>query len=166
MVADPKIVRFCFLREPVSRVASAFASKFRSNSPQQMRLNAFLGRRVDHPWPDINEFVAALAADEAVRDLDPHWRRQYRQVCAADVDMAFVSFQEELEASLRKIARLLFGDDELEIFDVREHFRHNVSNSETQRERLTTQSLRLIEQAYEADFAFYTREWARMHPEL
>ena len=92
MVADPKIVRFCFLREPVSRVASAFASKFRGNSPQHIRLNAFLDLPWDHPWPDINEFVAALASDEAVRDFDPHWRLQYRQVCAANVDMTFVGF--------------------------------------------------------------------------
>lgn len=163
MVADPHVVRFCVLREPVARVASAYASKFREDTPQQRRLNEFLNLPADRPWPDINEFVAALAADEAVRDLDPHWRLQYRQVCAADVDLGFVGFQEELETSLRKLARRVFGDDDLEIFDVREHFPHNVSKSEAQRERLTPQSLRLIAKAYAEDFAFYAREWARMH---
>jgi hypothetical protein len=163
MVADPKVVRFCFLREPVSRVASAYASKFRGNSPQRQRLNEFLKRPADYSWPDINEFASALASDDAVRDLDPLWRLQYRQVCAGDVAHTFVGFQEDLEAGLRKVAGMVFGDDVLDIFDVREHFRHNVSKSEMQKQLLTPDSLRSIRQAYAADFEFYAREKARTH---
>ncbi len=163
MVADPCVVRFCMLREPVSRIASAYASKFRGNSPQQQRLNAFLNRPADYRWQDINEFVAALASDVAVRDLDPHWRLQYRQVCAEHVDMTLVGFQEELDVSLRRIAHLVFGDADIEIFDVREHFRHNVSKSAMHKQSLTPGSLALLQQAYGEDFKFYGREWARMH---
>lgn len=164
MAADPRVVRFCVLREPVSRICSAFASKFRGNSPQQQRLNEFLGRPAEYHWADINEFVAALASDIAVRDFDPHWRLQYRQVCAADVDMTLVGFQEELDDSLRKFARLVFGGDDIEIFDVRQRFPKNMTGSSELKQSLTPQSLRLIGQAYAEDFAFYDREWARMHP--
>jgi hypothetical protein len=164
MAADPKVVRFCVLREPVSRIASAYASKFRGNSPQQQKLNAFLNRPTDYRWPDINEFVAALASDVAVRDFDPHWRLQYRQVCAGEVDLTLIGFQEELDVSLRRIAKLVFGDEDIAIFDVRQHFRHNVSKSSQHREALTPQSLALLHEAYAEDFAFYAREWARAHP--
>lgn len=165
MVADPEVVRFCVLREPVSRIASAYASKFRGNSPQQQKLNAFLNRPADYRWPDINEFVAALASDEAVRDFDPHWRLQYNQVAAAQIDLTLVGFQEELDVSLRRFARLVFGDDDIEIFDARAHFKHNVSKSRVLIEALTPRSLDLLREAYAEDFAFYGREWARMHPD-
>jgi sulfotransferase famil protein len=164
MINDPNVVRFCVLREPVSRIASAYASKFRGNSPQRQRLNAFLERPADYAWPDINEFVAALASDTAIRDFDPHWRSQYLQVGAAHVDMTLVGFQEELEAGLRKFARLVFGAENIEIFDAREHFRHNVSKSAVSMDSLTPESLRLLHEAYAEDFSLYRREWARMHP--
>jgi hypothetical protein len=163
MLDDPRVVRFCILREPVRRTASAFSSKFRSNSPQQQRLNAHMGLPDIHSWPDINAFVAALASDPAIRDLDPHWRLQYRQVCAADVSMTLVGFQEELETSLRKLARLVFGDDNLEIFDVRKHFTKNISQSGAAMQALTPQSHRLLLETYAIDFEFYRHEWARMH---
>ncbi|HWA90309.1 MAG TPA: sulfotransferase family 2 domain-containing protein [Rhizomicrobium sp.] len=165
MVADPKIVRFCVLREPVSRTASAYASKFRGNSPQQQRLNAFLNKPEGYRWPDINEFVAALASNVEVRDFDPHWRLQYRQVCAADVDLTLIGFQEELDVSLRKFARLVFGDAEIDIFDVRSHFKHNVSKSRVLMQSLTPASLALLKRTYAEDFEFYAREWARAHPD-
>ncbi len=121
---------------------------------------------MDYRCADINEFVAALASDVAVRDFDPHWRLQYRQVCAGDVDLTLVGFQEELDVSLRSIARRVFGDEDIAIFDVREHFRHNVSKSGALKQSLTSESLALLQDAYAEDFAFYAREWARMHPEL
>jgi hypothetical protein len=163
MLDDPQIVRFCVLREPVRRIASAFSSKFRNNSPQQRRLNVHMELPECHSWPDINAFVAALASDTAIRDLDPHWRLQYRQVCAADVQMTLVGFQEELDLGLRKFARRVFGNDEIEIFDVREHFTKNISESGAAMRVLTPQSRRLLQETYATDFEFYRREWARMH---
>lgn len=166
MAADPDVFRFCVIREPISRVASAHASKFRGNSPQQRRFNELLGRPVDYRWPDINEFVAALASDNAIRDSDPHWRLQYDQVCAEDVDLTFVGFQEELEVSLRKIGQIVFGDPDIEIFDVRSHFPLNQTHSAARVQLLTPESLALLRTAYAADFEFYRREWARMHPDV
>lgn len=100
-----------------------------------------------------------------MRDFDPHWRLQYNQVAAGRVELTLVGFQEELDASLRKIARAVFGDGDIEIFDARAHFRHNVSKSQVLLQSLTPQSLRLLREAYAEDFAFYAREWARMHPD-
>lgn len=165
MAADPDVVRFCVLREPVSRISSAYASKFRGNSPQQQKLNAFLNRPADYRWPDINEFVAALASDNAVRDLDPHWRLQYGQVCAGEVELTLIGFQEELDLSLREFSKRVFGDEDIEIFDVRQHFRHNVSKSAVHKQSLTEESLALLRRTYAEDFDFYAREWARAHPE-
>jgi hypothetical protein len=164
MVADPKVVRFCVLREPVARTCSAYASKFRGNSPQQQKLNTFLNRPLDYRWPDINEFVAVLASDNAIRDLDPHWRLQYRQVCAEDADLTMIGFQEELALSLQKFSLQVFGDADIALFDARAHFRQNVSRSGVQREALTPESLTLLSRAYAEDFTFYAREWARAHP--
>ena len=164
MINDPATFRFCVLREPISRTASAYSSKFRGHSPQMQRLNEFLGRPSDQPWPNINEFVAAITSDNKIRDFDPHWRLQYLQVGAAKVDMTLVGFQEELDVSLRKFSRQVFGDEDIEIFDARDHFRQNISRGKLLAQTLTPESLRLLREAYAEDFEFYRREWMRMHP--
>ncbi len=163
MVADPGVVRFCVLREPVSRIASAFASKFRRNSPQQQKLNAFLKLPVRRRWSDINEFVQVVASEPEVRDFDPHWRLQSRNVFAGQVDLSLVGFQEELEASLRRFSARVFGTADIEIFDTRTHFPKNLTNSAVLKPLLTPQSLDLLASAYAEDFALYRQEWARMH---
>ncbi len=163
MLNDPKVVRFCVLREPIGRVGSAYANKFGGNSPQQQRLNNFLNRPVGYTWPDINEFAEALASDVAIRDLDPHWRLQYRQVCAAQIAFTVVGFQEELDLGLRKFARLVFGDEKIEIFDVRNHFKQNISKGSAFLRSLRPESLLRLQESYAADIDFYKREWARMH---
>ena len=165
MLEDPATVTFCVLREPVSRIASAYGSKFRGNSPQKQRLNTFLNRPADADWQDINEWVAVVTSDPQIRDFDPHWRLQYNQVCGADLEFTVVGFQEELDASLRRFSRRVFGDEDIEIFDARQHFKQNVSRSDWQVQSLTPDSLALLRAAYAEDFAFYEREWRRMHPD-
>jgi hypothetical protein len=162
MLNDPRVMRFCILREPESRIASAFASKLRNPSPQRKRLNALLDLPPDRAWPDINEFVSVVTFDAKIRDADEHWRLQYNQVCAAHVPYTLVGFQEELEASLQAFAHFVFREA-IEIFDVRAHFPENASPSREAQAALSEESRERIRTAYAPDFDLYEREWTRMH---
>jgi hypothetical protein len=161
MLADPRTVRFCVLREPVDRILSAFASKFARNSPQRQRFNARLGRPAEAQW-DIDEFVATIASDAALRDCDEHWRLQFKQVCGALVDHTIVGFQENLEASLLLFAQTVFGADRIDIYDVREAFPHNRSDGARLQSGLSPKSRELLLEAYADDVEFYRAERMRM----
>jgi Sulfotransferase family len=162
MIEDPAVAKFCILREPVGRVCSAFASKFRGrNSPHRQRLNARTGRPADADW-DINMFAAAIASDPALRDLDEHWKSQYRHLCAALVEFTHVGFQEELDADLRAFLDAIFGPGAHEIYDVRSRFPKNVSQSGVAAAALTAQSRETLRAAYADDIAFYARERMRL----
>jgi sulfotransferase famil protein len=166
MLADPATVRFCVLREPVSRVLSAFTNKFGGDTPQRRRFNARLGLAPTTPWNDVNAFVEAIASDHALRDSDEHWRLQFKQVCGALVDFTMVGFQEELEPFLRSVARRVFKTDEIDIFDARDSFPTNRSDSRAAREQLTPRSRALLLRAYADDVVFYRTEKARMAESL
>jgi Sulfotransferase family len=162
MLADPKVVRFCVLREPVSRVLSAFTNKFGWDSPQRRRFNARLDLAPQTAWDDVNAFVEAIASDNALRDSDEHWRLQFKQVCGALVDFTLVGFQEELDPFLQSVARRVFGMERIEVFDAREAFPRNRSDTGPAHAALSPQSRRLLLRAYADDTVFYRTERARM----
>ena len=162
MIDDPGVAKLCILREPIGRVCSAFASKFRGkNSPHRQRLNARVGRAADADW-EINDFAATIAADPALRDLDEHWKSQHRHVCAALVGFTHVGFQAELESDLRAFLDARLGPGPHEIFDVRPRFPKNVSRSGDAEAALTPASRAALREAYADDIALYARERARL----
>ncbi len=131
-------------------ILSAFASKFARNSPQRQRFNARLGRPAEAQW-DIDEFVATITSDAALRDCDEHWRLQFKQVCGALVDHTIVGFQENLEASLLVFAQTVFGADRIDIYDVRKAFPHNRSDGARLQSGLSPKSRELLLKAYADD---------------
>lgn len=155
MLADPAVTRFCVLREPVSRILSAFTNKFDGNSPQRRRFNARLGLAENTKWDDVNRFVEAIAADPTLRDSDEHWRSQFKQVCGALVDFTMIGLQENLDTFLRSVAGRVFGTGDIEIFDARKAFPKNRSDSTRAHAQLTDKSRHLLLRAYADDAEFY-----------
>ncbi len=161
MLVDPAVTRFCVLREPVSRVVSAFVNKFGWDSPQRRRFNTRLGVAPETAWDDVNAFAKAVAADSGLRDLDEHWRPQFKQVCGALVDFTMMGFQEELDGFLQALAKRVFGMETIDVFDAREAFPRNRSDSRAAHEALTPASRHLLLKAYADDVVFYRTEKMR-----
>lgn len=167
ILTEKSFFKFCFIREPVARMVSAFASKLSWESELLAALNRRLGRAERSPLA-LPEFVEALSSHHNLRDMDEHWRLQRKQVCFDSVRFDKIGLFENLEADLRAVLRRLFrARTEASIFDVRRFFRGNTSNADTLVQNLTKDTIRKICGIYQEDVDLYaiacdSRETARI----
>jgi hypothetical protein len=153
ILADTSYFKFCFMREPGRRIVSAFASKLSWKSESLVALNQRLGRADSVPVA-FEEFITALSSDDNIRDMDEHWRLQRRQVCFDFVSFDKVGLFENLDSDLTDVLWRLFGNGK-QIFDVRQHFSGNVSNSNALMQALTEEIKAKIGRIYEDDINIY-----------
>ncbi|HTJ65848.1 MAG TPA: sulfotransferase family 2 domain-containing protein [Alphaproteobacteria bacterium] len=155
MIEDPGVFKFCFLREPVSRVASAYASKFSWASRQQQLFAELAGQPTD--WrPSFAEFVMEMTRDPALRDCDEHWRLQTRQLCLGKVPYDFIGDFAAIGDTLPGLLERFFGSSKT-VFDARRHFRGNSSNSSAVVKAASSEVLAAIAELYAEDFDWYQK---------
>jgi len=154
LLADPSYFKFCFIREPVHRIVSAFASKLTWRSDSLAALNRRLGRPDSAALP-FCEFIEVLASDDSIRDMDEHWRLQAKQVCFDLVQFDKIGLFEEFDSHLKAVLQRLFGEGQ-QIFDARQHFQGNISNSNSLIQTLTEHNRAEITEIYKDDLALYS----------
>jgi hypothetical protein len=158
IIADSSYFKFCFLREPVQRIASAFASKLTWQSESLARLNRIL-RRSDETTLTFPQFIEILLSHKEARDMDEHWRLQRKQICYNSVPYDQVGLFENLEADLASVLGRLFDKDEWQhVFDVRRHFPGNTSHSRMVTQTLTADMRATINRIYNEDVIIYTSQ--------
>jgi Sulfotransferase family len=153
ILADASYFKFSFIREPIRRIISAFASKFSWKSESLVALNRRLGRADNLPVV-LEEFIKVVSSDDNIRDMDEHWRLQRKQVCFDFVCFDKVGLFENLDSDLAEILCRLFGNEQ-QIFDVRRRFSGNVSNSNTLMQCLTEEIRSQIGRIYQPDVDMY-----------
>jgi hypothetical protein len=153
ILADPSYFKFCFIREPVHRIVSAFASKLSWKSESLMSLNRRLGRPDSFPMV-FEDFINVLSSDDNIRDMDEHWRLQRKQVCFDFVRFDKVGLFEDLQSDLEAVLQRLFGRGQ-RIFDVRREFSGNTSNSSILMRTLTEAVRAAISRIYQNDVNMY-----------
>lgn len=104
ILEDPSYFKFCFIREPIQRIASAFASKLTWGSKSLSTLNRSL-HRSDCALVTFDEFISLLLSDARIRDVDEHWRLQRKQVCFDLVRFDKIGLFENIEIDLKMILR-------------------------------------------------------------
>lgn len=155
ILEDALYFKFCFVREPVLRLASAFASKLAWQSESLVALNRRLGH-TDHAPLSLADFVKILSTDPQLRDMDEHWRLQRKQVCFDLVRFDMIGLFEHLEADLQAVLARVFGRGaERRVFDVRQYFPGNISNASTLVQNLSADTIGTIREIYRADFDLY-----------
>lgn len=153
LVEDPDVFKFCFLRDPVSRLASAFASKIGWASYQYRVLAEAAGRPAG--WkPTFAEFVMEMKRIPSLRDCDEHWRLQARQLCLGTVKYDFIGDFADIGDSLPKLLTKLFGSSAA-VFDARSHFKDVTSQSAKHVGAAGPETLAAIAELYAADFVWY-----------
>jgi hypothetical protein len=154
MLDDSSYFKFCFLREPVQRIASAFASKLTWPSESLACLNRLLHRSEEATFT-FPGFIETLLSHEEVRDMDEHWRLQGKQICFNAVRFDMIGLFEDLESNLRTLSNSLFGNSDFDIFDARLHYSENTSDSRTLTKNLPEELRQVIQQIYADDILLY-----------
>lgn len=156
-LTGPGWFRFTVLRDPLSRTVSAWSDKLRPGAGHRQRrdLMTYLGRDAEAPL-DLPEFLDILAQDEGARDLDRHWRPQYKEISYGLIAYDLIGRVEAMDKARRAIVAALFGTaaDRLAVVDTRAHLGHR-SRSHAHLEGLSPRDRRNAERAFARDFEIY-----------
>jgi Sulfotransferase family len=113
MLRSPDYLRFSFVRNPYSRLASAWKSKLAWDDPQYQQLRASIREACGYPVAD-GQRAGPVSFRDAVRYLlddpgafDDHWNRQTDLLIADVIDYdvigRFERFGEQFHAILRRL---------------------------------------------------------------
>jgi len=153
MLSDKDVFKFCFMRDPVTRLASGYASKMRWSTAQHRRFVEYAGRPAD--WrPTFDEFVMDIKRVPALRDRDEHWRLQAKQLCLGKIPFDFVGDFATIGESLHGLLTKFFGSSAT-VFDARHHFKRHASNSGRFVGTAPPQVLEAIADLYAEDYDWY-----------
>ncbi|MCF3934663.1 sulfotransferase family protein [Acuticoccus sp. M5D2P5] len=100
----PDFFRFCFVRDPFSRLLSAYLDKIAGNKPQKKNILRHLGHDEDaiDTAIDFATFVDVVCAQTA-GEMDLHWRLQTVETMIEDVRYHAIGRAESFDADFRAI---------------------------------------------------------------
>lgn len=161
MITDPAVLRFTFVRDPVARFCSAFLSKLSGKNPNsniRRRLWTHMGWDAARE-SSLEEFAELCASDPFIREFDPHWQPQRRQIAFDLVDYGFIGDHSRFEEQFAGVLRRLFRR-EVEIFDSRKSFSRPTGAAKVAT-GLSARFRQNIETAYAQDFEMIAEIEAR-----
>jgi hypothetical protein len=85
------IVKFCFSRNPFTRLLSAYLEKIEQTKPQKRQILMHLGKNPSktNEYISFDEFVNVVC-EQPIINMDPHWRVQYYQTFQDTIKYDFI----------------------------------------------------------------------------
>lgn len=155
----PKTFKFCFVRNPYTRLLSGYLDKVVRGEPQKMNVLEALGKP-NQPTADISfsTFVRTVCA-MPVGDQDQHWRVQYYQTYQEGISYDFIGRFENLQADLQTVADHI-GITEFmnaETFGAAGHTsRHHATGAASLlQEYYTPELCEIVQQGFAEDFSCF-----------
>lgn len=110
LLADESVLTFTFVRNPYTRLLSAYLDKVARRSKSRGGRLRQLGFRADLPVRDLpfRRFVRR-AVQQSDYEMDPHWRPQVRQLMLDRIRYDFVGRIESFDRDLERLDGLLEG---------------------------------------------------------
>lgn len=149
----PRVYKFTVIREPLSRILSAFSDKVTGDTKQRAALFRHAGLSMDHELK-LEDFIDIVTQDSVARNLDRHWRSQRKEISYGQINYDYIGTVENLGPALRVILREVFATADMNLQDTRKTIGHK-SKSESLRDGLSKKDLGKLEQAYSDDFEMY-----------
>ncbi|MDC0948380.1 sulfotransferase family protein [Gammaproteobacteria bacterium] len=142
---------FCLVRNPYTRLLSAWLDKIVGNAPPKRDLLLALGRGVRPINQTISfaEFIE-LIAQQTPSQMDAHWRRQYDQTSQNGFHFDTIGRFERLDEDWRTISEAL----QLPTFarNLVGERRHATGADEQLRQHYSTELVRKVREIYAIDF--------------
>jgi len=151
VLASPAFRRFSVVRDPATRVLSAYLEKIRQglkqSEPVVAALTELTGVTIAAQDVTFEQFLDVIG-EQSVRDQDPHWRVQSAHLGLGIIDYDALIHLEELDASWPAIGNLTGAPDLHETF-----FCRNATNAGRHVEEHFTPELRArVAQIYADDY--------------
>ena len=147
------IFRFCLVRNPYTRLLSAYLDKIAKNTPTKLNILHHLGlteQAMDEPI-DFPLFVD-VACGQSPEHMDPHWRVQYIHTCQAHIEYHKIGRFETLDEDFRSILNILSPNAASYLSTEQ---RHSTRSEHKLRDYYTPELRAKVRQAYALDFEHF-----------
>lgn len=149
-VERPEVFKFCFVRDPYTRLLSAYLDKIRNNMPAKAEVLNVLGKDSTNLAVEISfsEFVEAISR-QAISEMNPHWRLQYYQTFQDQFSYDFIGRFESIESDLKQAMSSISNDFET-YWGVEK--RHATNSGELAKQFYTADLEQRVFELYRQDF--------------
>ena len=147
--------RFCFVRNPYTRILSCYLEKMVQNPLERKRLAPMLGLDPSTP-PSFINFLTAIS-EQRDEERDIHWAPQTYLLRPNRIQYSFVGRFELFREQLRLVCRVLsISQYATDLPDTD----HATSAQDSAKELLRPLESELIRKIYERDFTNYAYGWS------
>lgn len=148
-----RLYKFCFSRNPYTRLLSAYIDKIKSNKPEKRFILQALGRDSNQLEQDIifEDFVYAISRQEII-EMNPHWRIQYYQTFQENISYDFIGKIENFSEDIKIVLKTI--NPNYQQFMTTEK-RHATNANQLLKTYFTPSLVKLVQQIYEKDFIFF-----------
>lgn len=153
LLATRRLFKFCFVRNPYTRLLSGYLDKIRGNRPPKLSILQTLGLNTGNIDQDVSfdQFIHAIGK-QSLRDMNPHWRPQYHQTLQEAIDYDFVGRYENFTADFQYVFSSLNPDS---LYDAVAETRHRTDANGQVLNYYTDELLAKVYQIYEIDFTHF-----------
>lgn len=108
---DPTYVKFCFVRNPFTRILSAYLDKIERGETEKRQILRILGHDPNDLKREVTflEFLKALSQMQPAQ-MDKHWRPQSLQSFSPYLTHGFIGKFENLDPDLKRLSNLISLD--------------------------------------------------------
>ncbi len=143
-------VRFCFVRDPYTRILSAFLDKIQRKKPEGLNLLRGNGFSDDYDL-SFDEFLNLLIEDRSnCKGWDPHWRPQFHLLRPDLINYTIIGKIESFEKDYDSLNTLLGG----KLTPYKTRAPHKTDAASKTREFYTASSRRIVSDIYSDDFHY------------
>lgn len=153
-VASEDVFKFCFVRNPYTRLLSAYLDKIRGEQEKKYGILLQTGRDMTDYEAEIpfHEFVHAIC-EQPFSAMDIHWRPQYYQTFQDSINYDLVGRFESFSTDFENvITRVMKGDSEVARSYLKNETRHATNASEMVRKFYGLRLSHKVYNKYKIDF--------------
>lgn len=153
VLKDPAYLRFCIVRNPYSRVISAWRNKIIQCEPGYQLIYKRLAGEFPplerKPIPSLNAFIHFLQSEQNLDNCNPHWQRQITHVLYSAISYTHIGKLEALPETLSHLQSHLGTSTQLNLTS------KNRSVGDSHSNYLTKSAAEIIYQLYKDDFTTF-----------
>lgn len=148
-----RLFKFCFSRNPFTRLLSAYMDKIVTNKPEKKPILQALGKDVSNLDQDVSfeEFVN-IVCNQDIINMNPHWRTQYYQTFQENIDYDFVGKVENLDNDLSTVLSIITPHYQPFLSNER---RHATGSKDLLNNYYTPQLIKQVQEKFEKDFDYF-----------
>jgi len=154
LISKSEIFKFCFVRNPYTRILSAYLDKIVKCKPAKANILKAMGHDSSNLNTSVNfkEFITTIYSQN-IAEMDPHWRIQYFQTCQKSIPFDYIGRLETFNKDFNQILSILNNANPCLYFTSEQ--RHSTNSNKLLSKYYTPSLQAMIREKFSADFNYF-----------